>query len=199
MAHLRGFGSLLKMTICYVSGWHRYAILSGESIKGQQSVAAPLASDSCKSDDLQLSISYFLPFHVAKRCQRNSPDNGPRYLMTVPAPPAVSAYPMVVPPAPLSWRWNPDPSPRCCRTCSCLSIPGASLLVIIENLDISLYTACSCMLILQLKSQLHSKRKLANLNVIVAPFFMQSCKTDMASAMQMSVDKINGHGHLCSV
>jgi len=74
-----------------------------------------------------------------------------------------------------------------CRTC--LSIPGASLLVIIENLDISLHTAP------QLKSQLHSKRKLANLNVIVAPFFMQSCKTDMASAM--SVDKINGHGHLC--
>ena len=30
MAHLRGFGSLLKMTICHVSGWHRYAILSGE-------------------------------------------------------------------------------------------------------------------------------------------------------------------------
>ena len=84
------------------------------------------------------------------------------------------------------------PSPGSCRTCSsCLSIPGASLLVIIENLDISLHTAP------QLKSQLHSKRKLANLNVIVAPFFMQSCKTDMASAMPMSVDKINGHGHLC--
>lgn len=73
-------------------------------------------------------ISHFSPFNVAKRCQRNSPDNGPRYLMKVPAPPAVSAYPMVVPPAPLWWRWNPDPSPCCCfwcrcwrGTCSCLS------------------------------------------------------------------------------
>ena len=45
MAHLWGFGSLLKMTICHVSGWHTFAILSGESIKGWQSVAAPLASD----------------------------------------------------------------------------------------------------------------------------------------------------------
>ena len=45
MARLKGFRSLLKMTICHVSGWHRYAILSGESQKkGWQSVAAPLAS-----------------------------------------------------------------------------------------------------------------------------------------------------------
>ena len=29
----QGFRSLLKMTICHVSGWHRYAILSGESPK----------------------------------------------------------------------------------------------------------------------------------------------------------------------
>ena len=56
MAHLRGFGCLLKMTICDVSGRHRYAILSGESSKGRQSVAAPLASDFCKSDYVQLSI-----------------------------------------------------------------------------------------------------------------------------------------------
>jgi len=72
MAHLRGFGRLLKMTICDVSGWHRYAILSGESIKGLQSVAAPLASDFCKSDHLHLSISHFWPFNVVKCCQRTA-------------------------------------------------------------------------------------------------------------------------------
>ena len=49
----------------------------GESIKGGQYVAAPLASDFCKSDHLQLSISHFWPFNVAKCCQRNSRDNGP--------------------------------------------------------------------------------------------------------------------------
>ena len=46
-------------------------------IKGRQSVAVPLASDFCKSDHLQLSISYFWPFNVVKCCQRNSRDNGP--------------------------------------------------------------------------------------------------------------------------
>ena len=45
-------------------------------IKGQQSVAAPLASDFCKSDHLQLSISHLWTFNVAKCCQRNSRDNG---------------------------------------------------------------------------------------------------------------------------
>ena len=45
-------------------------------IKGRQSVAAPLASDFCKSDHLQLSISHVLPFNVAKCCQRNSRDSG---------------------------------------------------------------------------------------------------------------------------
>ena len=44
-------------------------------IKGRQSVAAPLASDSCMSDPLQLSISHLWPFNVAKCCQRNSLDN----------------------------------------------------------------------------------------------------------------------------
>ena len=76
MAHLTGFGSRLKMTICHVSGWHRYAILSGESIKGWQFVAAPLASDFCKSDHLQVSISHSWPFNVIKCLQRNSHDNG---------------------------------------------------------------------------------------------------------------------------
>ena len=46
-------------------------------IKGWQSVAAPLATDSCKSHHLQLSVSQFLPFNVVKCCQRNSRDNGP--------------------------------------------------------------------------------------------------------------------------
>ena len=46
-------------------------------IKGRQSVAAPLASDFCKSDHLQLSISHLWPFNVAKCCQRNNRDNGP--------------------------------------------------------------------------------------------------------------------------
>ena len=72
MAHLRGVRRLLKMTISHVSGWHRYAILSGESIKGRQSVAAPLASGFFKSDHLKLSISLFLPFNVAKCCQRTA-------------------------------------------------------------------------------------------------------------------------------
>ena len=48
-------------------------------IKGRQSGAAPLASDFCKSDHLQLPISHFWPFNdfnVAKCCQRNSRDNG---------------------------------------------------------------------------------------------------------------------------
>ena len=45
-------------------------------IKGRQSVAAPHANDFCKSDHLQLSISHFWPFNVAKCCQRNSRDNG---------------------------------------------------------------------------------------------------------------------------
>ena len=45
-------------------------------IKGRQCVAAPLASDFCKSDNLQLSISHFGPFNVAKCCQRNSRPNG---------------------------------------------------------------------------------------------------------------------------
>ena len=79
MAHLRGFGSLLKMTICHVSGLHRYAILSGESIKGRQSVAAPLASDFCESDHLQLCISHFWLVNVAKCCQRNTGENGPEH------------------------------------------------------------------------------------------------------------------------
>ena len=57
------------MPICHVSRWHRYAIFSGESIKGWQSVANPLASDSCMSDDLQLPISHFWPFNVVKCCQ----------------------------------------------------------------------------------------------------------------------------------
>ena len=38
--------------------------------------AVPLASDFCKSDHLQLSISHFWPFNVVKCCQRNSRDNG---------------------------------------------------------------------------------------------------------------------------
>ena len=45
-------------------------------IKGRPSVAAALASDFCKSDHLQLSISHFWPFNVAKCCQRNSRHNG---------------------------------------------------------------------------------------------------------------------------
>ena len=45
-------------------------------INGRQFVAAPLASDFCKSDHFQLSISHFWPFIVANRCQRNSRDNG---------------------------------------------------------------------------------------------------------------------------
>ena len=45
-------------------------------IKGRQSVAAPLASDFCKSDHFQLSISHFWPFNIAKRCQTNSRENG---------------------------------------------------------------------------------------------------------------------------
>ena len=65
-----GFGSLL--TICDVGGRRRYAILSGESIKAGQYVAAPLASDSFKSDHLQLSISHVWPFNVVKCCPRNS-------------------------------------------------------------------------------------------------------------------------------
>ena len=64
-------------------------------------------------------ISHFLPFNVAKRCQRNSPDNGPRYLMTVSATFAESAHPTVEPPAPFGRRWNPDPSPGCCFWCWC--------------------------------------------------------------------------------
>ena len=35
-------------------------------IKGRQSVAVPLASDFCKSDHLQLSMSHFWPVNVAK-------------------------------------------------------------------------------------------------------------------------------------
>ena len=38
-------------------------------IKGWQSVANPLASDSCMSDDLQLPIWHFWPFNVVKCCQ----------------------------------------------------------------------------------------------------------------------------------
>ena len=45
-------------------------------IKGQQSVAAPLPSDFCKSDHLQVTISHLWTFNVAKCCQRNSRDNG---------------------------------------------------------------------------------------------------------------------------
>ena len=45
-------------------------------IKGWQSVAAPLASHLWKSDHLQLSISHFWLFTVAKCCQRHSHDNG---------------------------------------------------------------------------------------------------------------------------
>ena len=63
---------LLEMAICHVSARHRYAILSGEFTKGRQSVAAPLASDFCKSDDLQLFISHFRPFNVVKCCQRTA-------------------------------------------------------------------------------------------------------------------------------
>ena len=54
--------------------------MTGQSIKGRQSVAAPLASDFCKSDHLQLSpISHFWPFNVVKCCQRNSRDKGPEH------------------------------------------------------------------------------------------------------------------------
>ena len=60
---------------------HRRSTCSAQKrtvgIKGWQSVAAPLASDFCKSDHLQLSISHFWPVNVAKCCQRNSRDNGP--------------------------------------------------------------------------------------------------------------------------
>ena len=45
-------------------------------IKGWQSVAAPLASNFCQSVHVQLSISQFWPFNVAKCCQTNSCDNG---------------------------------------------------------------------------------------------------------------------------
>ena len=48
-------------------------------IKKKQSVAAPLASDFCKSDHLQLSISHVWPVNVAKSCQRNSRENGPEH------------------------------------------------------------------------------------------------------------------------
>ena len=41
-------------------------------IKGRQSVAVSLASDFCKSDHLQLSISHFWPFNVAKCCQKTA-------------------------------------------------------------------------------------------------------------------------------
>ena len=51
-------------------------VLKRGGIKGRQSVASPLASDFCKYDHLQLSISIFWPFNVAKCCQRNSRDNG---------------------------------------------------------------------------------------------------------------------------
>ena len=60
---------------CCQSTWN--AQKGAVGIEGRQSVAAPLASDSCKSDHLQLSISHFWPFNVAKCCQRNSRDNGP--------------------------------------------------------------------------------------------------------------------------
>ena len=43
--------------------------LIGGVIKGWQSVANPLASDSCMSDDLQLPIWHFWPFNVVKCCQ----------------------------------------------------------------------------------------------------------------------------------
>ena len=46
-------------------------------IKGRQSVTAPLANDFCKSGHLQLSMSHFWPFNVAKCWQRNCRDNGP--------------------------------------------------------------------------------------------------------------------------
>ena len=46
--------------------------------KGWQCVAAPLASDFCRSDHLQLSISHCWPFTMLpKCCQRNSRDHGP--------------------------------------------------------------------------------------------------------------------------
>ena len=45
-------------------------------IKGRQSVAAPLASDFCKSDHLRLSISHFWPFNVANCCERHSRPDG---------------------------------------------------------------------------------------------------------------------------
>ena len=45
-------------------------------IKGWQSVAAPLASNFCQSVHVQLSISHFWPFNVAKCCQTNCRDNG---------------------------------------------------------------------------------------------------------------------------
>ena len=60
------------------TGMASYRGRSGESIEGRQSVAAPLASDFCKSDHLQLSISHVWPFNlVIKCCQGNSRDNGP--------------------------------------------------------------------------------------------------------------------------
>ena len=48
-------------------------------MKGWQFVAAPLASDFCKSDHLQLSISHVWPFNVVKCCARDSRDNGPSH------------------------------------------------------------------------------------------------------------------------
>ena len=41
-------------------------------IKKKQSVAAPLATDFCKSDHLQLSISDVWPFNAAKCCQKTA-------------------------------------------------------------------------------------------------------------------------------
>ena len=64
---------VLKMTTCHVSGWHRYAILAYKR-------TAICCRSSCKwflQDHLQLAISHFWAFNVAKLCQRNSRDNGP--------------------------------------------------------------------------------------------------------------------------
>ena len=57
------------MTTCHVTGRHRCAILSGESIKGRRSVVAPLASLFCISDHLQLSISHFWPCKMLSKTQ----------------------------------------------------------------------------------------------------------------------------------
>ena len=49
MAHLRGFGSLLKMTIRHVSEWHVCHLIGGVCKRTVICCRSPLASDFCKS------------------------------------------------------------------------------------------------------------------------------------------------------